>query len=152
MASYYDSNKATSANSRYFILNGSDEQHFPFEGLYIGSLSGGDMELPALIDICEVKAFCMLYNNEDTRTRINHVLEKLAWRIAITVPANLCEIVLYNGGNAGDSFNTHSRLNRYLVGERDERVLFSGERCIRFYRSAHVSYQLRRQTHTGRTE
>ena len=126
MASYYDSNKATSANSRYFILNGSDEQHFPFEGLYIGSLSGGDMELPALIDICEVKAFCMLYNNEDTRTRINHVLEKLAWRIAITVPANLCEIVLYNGGNAGDSFNTHSRLNRYLVGDRDERVLFDG--------------------------
>lgn len=126
MASYYDSNKATSANSRFFILNGSEEQHFPFEGLYIGSLSGGDMELPALIDICEVKAFCMLYNNEDTRTRINHVLEKLAWRIAITVPANLCEIVLYNGGNAGDSFNTHSRLNRYLVGERDERVLFDG--------------------------
>ena len=126
MASYYDSNKATSANSRYFILNGSEEQHFPFEGLYIGSLSGGDMELPALVDICEVKAFCMLYNDEDTRTRVNHVLEKLAWRLAITVPANLCEIVLYNGGNAGDSFNTHSRLNKYLVGERDERVLFDG--------------------------
>ena len=126
MASYYDSNKATSANSRYFILNGSEEQHFPFEGMYIGSLSGGDMELPALVDICEVKAFCMLYNNEDTRTRVNHVLEKLAWRIAITVPANLCEIVLYNGGNAGDSFNTHSRLNQYLVGNRDDRVLFDG--------------------------
>ena len=126
MASYYDSNKATTANSRYFILNGSDEQHFPFEGLYIGSLCGGDMELPALVDICEVKAFCMLYNNEDTRTRVNHVLEKLAWRIAITVPANLCEIVLYNGGIAGDSFNTHSRLNRYLVGDRDERVLYDG--------------------------
>ena len=126
MSSYYDTNKATSANSRYFILNGTDEQHFPFEGLYIGSLGGGEMELPALVDICEVKAFCMLYNNEDTRTRVNHVLEKLAWRIAITVPANLCEIVLYNGGNAGDSFNTHSRLNRYLVGERDERVLFDG--------------------------
>ena len=126
MSSYYDTNKATSANSRYFILNGTDEQHFPFEGLYIGSLGGGEMELPALVDICEVKAFCMLYNNEETRTRVNHVLEKLAWRIAITVPANLCEIVLYNGGNAGDSFNTHSRLNRYLVGERDERVLFDG--------------------------
>lgn len=126
MASYYDSNKATSANSRYFILNGSDGQHFPFEGLYIGSLSGGDMELPALVDISEVKAFCMLYNNEETRTRVNHVLEKLAWRIAITVPANLCEIVLYNGGNAGDSFNTHSRLNQYLVDNRDDRVLFDG--------------------------
>lgn len=126
MASYYDSNKATSANSRYFILNGSDEQHFPFEGLYIGSLSGGEMELPALIDICEVRAFCMLYNNEETRSCVNRVLEKLAWRLAITVPANLCDIVLYNGGNPGDSFNTHSRLNKYLVGDRDERVLFDG--------------------------
>lgn len=127
MASYYDSNKATSANSRYFILNGSEEQHFPFEGLYIGSLEGGgQFELPALVDICEVKAFCLLYNNEETRTSVNHVLEKLAWRIAVTVPANLCDIILYNGGNAGDSFNTHSRLNKYLVGDRDERVLFDG--------------------------
>ena len=126
MPSYYDTNKATSANSRYFILNGSDEQHFPFEGLYIGSLSGGEMELPALVDICEVKAFCMLYNNEETRTSVNRVLEKSAWRIAITVPANLCDIVLYNGGNPGDSFNTHSRLNKYLVDDRDERVLFDG--------------------------
>ena len=126
MASYYDTNKATSANSRYFILNGSDEQHFPFEGLYVGSLSSGEMELPALIDICEVKAFCMLYNDERTRGSVNRVLERMAWRIAITVPANLCEIVLYNGGNPGDSFNTHSRLNKYLVGERDNRVLFDG--------------------------
>ena len=62
MASYYDFNKATSANQRCFILNDSEEQHFPFEGLYIGSLSGGELELPALVDICEVKAFCMLYN------------------------------------------------------------------------------------------
>ena len=126
MTSYYDNNNATSANSRYFILNDSEEQHFPFEGLYIGSLTGGEMELPALVDICEVKAFCMLYNSESTRTQVNHVLEKLAWRIAITVPANLCEIVLYNGGIAGESFNTLSRLNRYLVGEREERILFDG--------------------------
>lgn len=130
MPSYYDSNKATSANSRYFILNGSDEQHFPFEGLYIGALTGGEIELPALVDICEVKAFCMLYNNEDTRTCVNRVLEKMAWRIAITVPANLCEIVLYNGGIAGDSFNTLSRLNKYLVGDRDERVFFDGNAVI----------------------
>lgn len=126
MPSYYDSNKATSANSRNLILSDSEKQHFPFEGLYVGSLTGGKMELPALIDICEVKAFCLLYNSEKTRTSVNHVLERLAWRIAITVPANLCEIVLYNGGIAGDSFNTHSRLNKYLVGDRDERVLFDG--------------------------
>ena len=126
MPSYYDSNKATSANSRNLILSDSEKQHFPFEGLYVGSLTGGKMELPALIDICEVKAFCMLYNSEETRKHVNHVLEKLAWRIAITVPANLCEIVLYNGGIAGDSFNTLSRLNRYLVGNREQRVLFDG--------------------------
>ena len=126
MPGYYDKNKATSANSKDFILNGSEEQHFPYEGLYIGSLSGGRAELPALVDISEIKAFCMLYNDENTRARVNHVLEKLAWRIAITVPANLCEIVLYNGGIAGDFFNTHSRLNKYLVGERDNRVLFDG--------------------------
>ena len=126
MSSYYDSNRATSANSRNFILSDSEKQHFPFEGLYVGTLTGGKMELPALIDICEVKAFCMLYNSEETRKHVNHVLEKLAWRIAITVPANLCEIVLYNGGIAGDSFNTLSRLNRYLVGNREQRVLFDG--------------------------
>ena len=126
MASYYDSNKATSANSKDFILDGSEQQHFPFEGLYIGELSGGKVELPALVDLMEVKAFCMLYNNEETRVRVNHCLERLAWRIALTVPANLCDIVLYNGGNPGDSFNTHSRLNKYLVGDRDERVFFDG--------------------------
>ena len=130
MASYYDFNKATSANQRSFILNDSDNQHFPFEGLYIGSLSGGEMELPALVDICEVKAFCMLYNSEDTRTQVNHVLEKLAWRIAVTVPANLCEIVLYNGGIAGNAFNSLARLNKYVMGEREERVLFDGNADI----------------------
>lgn len=126
MASYYDSNKATSANAKNIIVDGSEQQHFPFEGLYIGELGGGDTELPALIDICEISAFCFLYNNENTRSRVNHCLERLAWRIAVTVPSNLCDIVLYNGGNPGDSFNTHSRLNKYIVGDRDERVFFDG--------------------------
>lgn len=126
MASYYDSNKATSANGRNFIIDGSELQHFPFEGLYIGSLCGGTVDLPALIDICEIKAFCMLYNDQTTRSRVNHCLEKLAWRIAITVPANLCDVVLYNGGNPGDAFNTHSRLNKYILDNREERVFFDG--------------------------
>ena len=126
MASYYDSNKATSANSKDFILDGSEQQHFPFEGLYIGELGGGKASMPALVDICEVKAFCMLYDSAETRLRVNQCLERLAWRLAITVPANLCDIVLYNGGNPGDAFNTHSRLNKYIVGDRDERVFFDG--------------------------
>ena len=126
MASYYDANKATTANSRSFILDGSDPQHFPFEGLYIGTLGGGAAELPALVDLGEVEGFCMLYNSAETRVRVNHCLEKLAWRIAITVPANLCDIILYNGGNPGDAFNTHSRLNKYLIDNRDDRVFFDG--------------------------
>ena len=126
MTGYYDNNKPTSANFKDFILDGNEQQHFPFEGLYIGELNGANIPIPALVDIGEIKAFCMLYNSEETRTQVNHVLEKLAWRIAITVPANLCEIVLYNGGIAGDFFNTLSRLNKYLVGDREERVLFDG--------------------------
>lgn len=126
MASYYDTNQATSANAKNFILDGSEQQHFPFEGLYIGTLNGGAVELPALVDPSEVKAFCMLYNNEETRNSVNRCLEKLVWRIAVTVPAQLCDIVLFNGGNPGDAFNTHSRLNKYLVGDRDERVFFDG--------------------------
>ena len=126
MASYYDSNKATSANAKGFILDGSEQQHFPFEGLYIGELGGGKVSMPALVDICEVKAFCMLYDSAETRLRVNQCLERQAWRLAITVPANLCDIVLYNGGNPGDAFNTHSRLNKYIVGDRDERVFFDG--------------------------
>lgn len=126
MANYYDTNQATSANAKDFILDGSEQQHFPFEGLYIGSLNGGAVGLPALVDLSEVKALCMLYNNEETRNSVNHCLEKQAWRIAVTVPAQLCDIVLFNGGNPGDAFNTHSRLNKYLVGDRDERVFFDG--------------------------
>lgn len=126
MPSYYDTNQATSANAKDFIIDGLEQQHFPFEGLYLGTLSGGTVELPALVDLSEVKAFCMLYNNEETRNSVNRCLEKLAWRIAVTVPAQLCDIVLFNGGNPGDAFNTHSRLNKYLVGDRDEGVFFDG--------------------------
>jgi hypothetical protein len=36
MASYYDSNKATSANSKDFILDGSEQQHFPFQKRVMG--------------------------------------------------------------------------------------------------------------------
>lgn len=128
MASYYDLNKPTTANSKDFILNSCDELHFPTEGLYFGELTGGAMSLPALIDLNEVKAFCFLYNNESVRVRVNRILERIAWRLALTVPSNLCDIVLYNGGNPGDNFNTHSRLNNYLTDDRTERVFFDGSR------------------------
>ncbi len=124
MSSYYDTNKPTTANSKDFILEG--EQHFPNEGLYIGELGGGSVPLPALVDLSSVKGLCLLYNNESLRIAANRCLERLAWRLAVTVPSHLCDIVMYNGGNPGDSFNTHTRMNKFITGNREDRVLYDG--------------------------
>ena len=128
MASYYDSNKPTTANFPNIVIENAGEQHFPTEGLYIGKLSGGAIDIPALVDLTEVKGLTFLYNSEAARKRVNHVIEKLAWRIALTVPSNLCDIILYNGGNPGDAFNAHSRIDNYLMNERSERVFFDGDK------------------------
>lgn len=127
MPSYYDTNKRTSANSASFVIEGDDEkQHFPSEGLYLGELKGGNVEIPALFDLAESKGLCFLYKQEKDRLNANTCLERLVWRIALTVPSNLCDLVLYNGGNPGDAFNAHSRLNKYLFGDRTEKVYFDG--------------------------
>lgn len=126
MASYYDKNKATSANAVGMLLTAAAQQHFPYEGLYIGSLSSKSTEIPALVDISTIKGLCFLYNDEKSRQSVNACLERLAWRIALTVPSNLCDIILYNGGNPGDCFNTHTRINNYLMGDRSEKVFFDG--------------------------
>lgn len=126
MAGYYDSNKATLANAKEFCLDHIGEQHFPSEGLFLGNLTGGAMELPALFDLNEGKGLCFLYDTAQNRDRVNHCLERLAWRLALTVPANLCDIILYNGGNPGENFVSHARLNKYVVDERSERVFFDG--------------------------
>lgn len=126
MADYYSSNKPTSANYKDFILSDDVDQHFPSEGLYIGSLAGGNILLPALIDLSEIKALCFLYNNEELRARVNRCIERLVWRVAATVPSQLCDIILYNGGNPGDAFNTHVRINKYLFDGRDEKVYYDG--------------------------
>ena len=51
MASYYDSNKPTTANFPNIVIENAGEQHFPTEGLYIGKLSGGAIDIPALVDL-----------------------------------------------------------------------------------------------------
>ena len=89
MASYYDSNKATLANAKEFCLENMGEQHFPTEGLYLGKLSGGAMEVPALFDLDEGKGLCFLYDSNQNRERVNHCLERIAWRVALTVPSHL---------------------------------------------------------------
>ena len=124
--SYYDTNKATLANARPIQAGSDEQQHFPKEGLYLGDLKGGTAELPALFDLTESKGLCFLYNNEHDRKRVNLCLERLAWRLAMTVPSNLCDLILYNGGNPGDAFSAHARINKYVCGNRKERVFFEG--------------------------
>lgn len=125
MANYYDSNKATVANSKGFLL-GNQEQHFPSEGLYLGDLTGGSITLPALYDLSCGKGLCFLYNNEHSQHQANACLERLACRIALSVPSNLCDLVLYNGGDPSDAFMAHSRMNKYIMGNRRERIFFDG--------------------------
>lgn len=127
MPSYYDTNKPTLANAISIIPSDGDVQHFPTEGLYIGNLTGGAVEIPALYDIVESKGLCIMYNNEDDRLHANTCLENLAWRTAMTVPSHLCDIILYNGGNLGDSFNAHTRINKYIYGDRRERLYYDGK-------------------------
>ena len=55
MSGYYDSNKATIANAHSLHPANDEQQHFPEEGLYLGELTGGSMELPALFDLTENK-------------------------------------------------------------------------------------------------
>lgn len=124
--SYYDANKATLANARPLPAGSDEQQHFPKEGLYLGELKGGTAELPALFDLTESKGLCFLYNNERDRKRVNLCLERLAWRLAMAVPSNLCDLILYNGGNPGDAFIAHARINKYVCGNRKERVFFEG--------------------------
>lgn len=126
MSSYYDNNKPTVANSCGLNLMEEQIPHFPTEGLYIGTLSGGSVALPALYDIRETKGLCFLYNSDQSRQQVNICIEILVWRIALTTPANLCDLILYNGGNPGEAFNAHSRINKYLFGDRKERIFFDG--------------------------
>lgn len=127
MPSYYDSNPCTSANSKSLTTSSDAEQHFPSEGLYLGELTGGNMELPALYDLSVGKGLCILYKDANGRDNVNRLLERLAWRIALTVPSNLCDIILYNGGNPGDAFNAHTRINKYVFDNRADRVFFDGK-------------------------
>lgn len=126
MPGYYDSNPATAANYRQLIIDDKAVQHFPTEGLYLGALTGGTVEIPALYDISASRSLCLLYDNEERRAQVNRLLERLVWRLALTVPAHLCDIVLYNGGNPGDAFNAHLRINKYIFGERMDKVYFDG--------------------------
>lgn len=126
MIDYYETNRPTSANYKDIVCDSEQEQHFPSEGLFLGNLASGPSDLPALADLNESGGICFLYRDEANRKKVNTCLERLAWRLALTVPSNLCDLVLFNGGYPGEVFNAHIRINRYLFSDRTERVFFDG--------------------------
>lgn len=126
MPSYYDTHNATTANSRRFLPEEGETQHFPVEGLYFGELAGGSTELPALHDLNEGRGLNIMYSDASTREQANRTIERIAWRIALTVPSNLCDMILFNGGKPGDAFTSLSRMNKYLFGNREDKLFYDG--------------------------
>ena len=132
---YYDSVKETVANSLEVHIPEGHIPHFPKEGLCIGRLFGPKMEVPALVDLCERPAIGFLYNSEDLRNKVNLCIEQLAWRLAVCLPPKQCRFILYNGGQPGSAFNTHSLINDFLFSSEGPKVYFDGssekfEKCL----------------------
>lgn len=125
MPDYYSKNKKTIANCSDFFVSENEEQHFPVEGLYIGELLAGNENFPALVDLQEIKGLCFLHNNEKSRTKVNQCLERLVWRIALAVPSNLCDIIMYVGDNIAN-INSCSKIDSYLLDNRKETIFFDG--------------------------
>lgn len=126
MPNYYDNHKATTANSKRMLPNEGEEQHFPQEGLYIGELTEGNIVIPALFDFAEGKGLNLMYCDSNTRNQANRCIERMAWRIALTVPSNLCDIILFNGGKPGDAFATLSRADKYIFDNREDKLFYDG--------------------------
>ena len=136
---YYTSHTRTVANSIELAANLEDKPHFPDEGLCIGSLNLPNVQLPALIDLFNSKGLCFLYDSDNNRRAVNNCLEQLAWRIALCLPPELCEFVVYNGGNPGDSFNSINKLNKSLFKSSDK-VMFDAN-CEEFTKHLSLVYQ-----------
>lgn len=120
---YYVSHTRTIANSIELAVQKEEQPHFPDEGLCIGSLRLSDTQLPALIDLFESKGLCFLYDSANQREIVNRCLERIAWRMSLCLPTNLCEFIVYNGGNPGDNFNTLNKLPQSFFKTK-HKVLF----------------------------
>lgn len=124
---YYKTTHKTSANSKDFELVEQDFDVFPKEGIYIGEFeSVTDDKLPALIDLCGTKGNCFLYNSKENRRLINNCLERIAWRIALSLPVGLCEFLIYDGGFPGENFGSLNRLPNSFF-RSSQNVLFDAD-------------------------
>ena len=120
---YYATHTKTIANNIELAVNLEEKPHFPDEGLCIGLLKTTNSQFPALIDLFHSKGLCFLYDSDGNKMRVNNCLEQLAWRIALCLPPDQCEFLVFNGGNPGDSFNSLIKLNKLLF-KASEKVMF----------------------------
>ena len=94
----------TVANSIVITTNQDEIPHFPKEGVCIGSLCSPKAVFPALIDLHDTKGTCFLYGSSENKREVNNCLERIAWRIALSLPIDLGEFLVYNGGKPGENF------------------------------------------------
>ena len=124
--SYYDSNPMTAANSPEFILDDSTASGFPSDGIFVGMLKGPQIEVPALVDLLEAKGLCLLYNSARMKESANRCIERLVWRLAVSLPIKNTEFILYSGGAPGNVFTTHTLINDGLFEVNTPKVYFEG--------------------------
>ena len=120
---YYATHKKTVANSLGLAVNLEEDPHFPDEGICIGSLNAPNVQFPALIDLLYSKGFCFLYDSTENREMVNLCLERIAWRLALCLPIDQCEFLVYNGGSPGENFSSLNSLDKSLF-RSSNKVLF----------------------------
>ena len=131
--------KVTIGNGIEVVLNSEEQPHFPSEGICIGKLALDDKVFPALIDILSSRGFCFLYNTPDTQRKVNNCLERIAWRLALSLPNNLCEFFFYNGSSPGENFNSIEDLDKSFF-RTSVKVLFDADSDL-FYSTLSSFYK-----------
>lgn len=121
---YYDNHSLSPSNSKSLVISDEYVPHFPKDGLFIGTLYGPKKEFPALVDLCEKPSTCVLFNSAESRIIANRFIERLVWRISVSVPPTLCTITLFNGGISGTAFTSHLMLNDLLFSDPSSKVYY----------------------------
>ena len=124
--SYYTTHPKSPSNSPDLMLDDGDGSIFPKGGFYIGGLLGAQVEIPALVDLLEIKALCFLYNSQTTKESVNRCIERMVWRLALTIPVKHIEFLLYGGGAPGSVFATHTLINNNLFEDNTPKIYFEG--------------------------
>lgn len=116
----------TVANSIEITINKEETPHSPKEGVCIGSLNSTKAVFPALIDLFGNRGTCFLYDSSDNRRKVNNCVERIAWRMALSMPFGLCEFLIYNGGTPGENFSSLNRLPKSFF-KSSQKVLFDAD-------------------------